>query len=186
MEQLWFTLALALLSWLISWLTGRNRRQMKKIPEGMGILCQPPGKRYVLYALGVMVVGIVAFFGALYIMDGAPESARPMWALCVAVALLTFVVCIVGGNWMAQECVYFGSERIQVNRAFREPKSIRWEEIGRIEGRFEHRITLYLLDGTKFLTVGEELVNYEGFCRVLKIKCPRQTRAYYWEHPKGR
>ena len=63
MEKLIFSLVLALVAWLISLLTGRNRRQLEKVPEGMAILCQPPGKRYVLYALGVVVMAVVLFFG---------------------------------------------------------------------------------------------------------------------------
>ena len=55
MSRLLFTLALAVVAWVISLITGGGRRQVAKIPEGMGILCQPPGKRYVLYALGVVV-----------------------------------------------------------------------------------------------------------------------------------
>ena len=39
----------------------------------MAILCQPPGKRYVLYAMGVLVFLFVMFFTVLFIMNGAPE-----------------------------------------------------------------------------------------------------------------
>ena len=45
MSRLLFTLALAVVAWVISLITGGGRRQVAKIPEGMGILCQPPGKR---------------------------------------------------------------------------------------------------------------------------------------------
>lgn len=102
MSRLLFTLALAVVAWVISLITGGGRRQVAKIPEGMGILCQPPGKRYVLYALGVVVAAVVAFFSVLYILDGAPEKARPMWALCIAAAILTMVVTTLGGNMMAR------------------------------------------------------------------------------------
>lgn len=179
MEKLFFTLVLALLAWLISLLTGRNRRQMKKVPEGMAILCQPPGKRYVLYALGVLVMAVVLFFGALYLMDGAPESGRGMWGLCIAAAVLNFVVCIVGGNMLAAECVYFDSEKLQINRAFRKPQVYQWKEIGTIRGNFDNTVTLYLPDGTKILTAGIGMVNYEVFCAVLKQECPGSTAEYY-------
>lgn len=56
MDRLLFALALVLTARSISLLTGRNRRQLQKVPEGMSILCQPPGKRYILYALGVVVM----------------------------------------------------------------------------------------------------------------------------------
>ena len=56
MEKLLFTLILVLTVGIIYLITGRNRRQINKIPEGMAILCQPPGKRYVVYALGVLAV----------------------------------------------------------------------------------------------------------------------------------
>lgn len=65
MDRLLFTLALALTAKWISLFTGRNRRQLQKVPEGMSILCQPPGKRYILYALGVVVMAVVLFFGGL-------------------------------------------------------------------------------------------------------------------------
>lgn len=179
MERLLFTLVLGLLAWLISLLTGRNRRQLAKVPEGMAILCQPPGKRYVLYALGVLVVGVVLFFGALYLMAGAPESARPMWVLCMAVALLTLMVCIAGGNMLAKDCVYFDDEKIQINRAFHKPQIYQWNEIGIVTGSFDSNITLYLLDETKLLTVGSSMVNYEYFCGMLKSTCPGSVREYY-------
>lgn len=188
MEKLLFTLALVLTAGLISLLTGRNRRQFQKIPEGMGILCPPPGKRYVLYALGVLVLAVVLFFSVLYIMDGAPENARLMWGLCIAAAVLNFVVCIAGGNIMAKECVYFNGEKIQVNHAFRKPQTYQWNEIRTIKGSFDKEISLYLLDGTKVLTAGIGLMNYEIFRAVLKTKCPAAVAEYYRlqtdEHPQ--
>ena len=64
MDRLLFALALVLTARSISLLTGRNRRQLQKVPEGMSILCQPPGKRYILYALGVVVMAVVLFLGS--------------------------------------------------------------------------------------------------------------------------
>ena len=98
MNRLIFILALAVLANIIFLITGRNRRQIKRIPPGMSILCQPPGKRYVLYALGVMVLVVVGFFSVLFVMDGAPEEAIGMWGLCVGMAVLVFVLTIFGGN----------------------------------------------------------------------------------------
>lgn len=179
MERLLFTLVLALTAWVIQRLAGGNRRQFAKVPEGMAILCQPPGKRYVLYALGGMVAGIVLFFGVLYILDGVPVAARPMWFLCAAVALLTLAVCIVGGNMLAEECVYFGDETLQVNRAFREPKIYRWHNVRTIRGSFDREITLYTFDGNKILTAGAAMLNYDVFFVVLKTKCPSAAADYY-------
>lgn len=188
MAKLLFALALVLTAGLISLLTGRNRRQFQKVPAGMGILCPPPGKRYVLYALGVIVAAVVAFFGVLYVMDGAPESARPMWDLCIALAVLNLVVCIAGGNIMARGCVYFDDEKLQVNHAFRKSQTYQWNEIRTIRGNFENAISLYLLDGTKALTAGNGLMNYEVFCAVLKAECPAAAAEYYRsqtdEHPQ--
>ncbi len=70
MQRIIFTLVLILVMGVIYLITGRNKRQIKRIPEGMGIVCQPPEKRYVMYALGVIVVVVVGFFTVLYIMDG--------------------------------------------------------------------------------------------------------------------
>ncbi len=179
MENLFFTLALALTAWLISFITGRGRRQVSKIPKGMGILCPPPGKRYVLYALGVLVFVFVSFFGVLYILDGAPKSARPMWGLCMAFAVITLVVCILGGNIMARECVYFNGEKLQIEKAFQKPQTYRWSEIRKISGSFDRAISLYLIDGTKILTADIGMVNYETFCAVLKAKCPAKAAEYY-------
>lgn len=181
MEKLLFSLALVLTAWLISLLTGRNRRQLEKIPEGMAILCPPPGKRYVLYALGVLVIAVVGFFGVLYILDGAPENARGMWGLCVGAAVLTLVVCIVGGNAMAKECVYFDEEKLQVNRAFRKPQTYPWSAVCTIRGSFDREISLYGHDDTKILVADIGMVHYEGFCGVLKAQCPAAIREYYRE-----
>lgn len=46
MGRLQSILVLALSVGVIYLVTGRNRRQRNKIPEGMWILCQPPGARY--------------------------------------------------------------------------------------------------------------------------------------------
>ena len=105
MEKLIFSLVLVLTAGIISLITGRNKRQLNRIPEGMAILCQPPGKRYVLYAMGVLVFLFVMFFTVLFIMNGAPENARFMWGLCVAMAVLLLFVTILAGNIMARDCV---------------------------------------------------------------------------------
>lgn len=76
MEKLLFTLILVLAVGIIYLITGRNRRQINKIPEGMAILCQPPGKRYLVYALGVLAVVFVGIFSILYIIDGAPGEGE--------------------------------------------------------------------------------------------------------------
>ena len=49
MDRLIFYLILVLTAGLISLITGRNKRQIRRIPEGMGIMCQPPGKRELLW-----------------------------------------------------------------------------------------------------------------------------------------
>ena len=70
MEKLIFSLVLLLTTKIIYLITGRNRRQIARIPKGMAILCQPPGQRYVAYAVGVFQLLFVAFFLVLYIKDG--------------------------------------------------------------------------------------------------------------------
>lgn len=75
MEKLIFSLVLLLTTKIIYLITGRNRRQIARIPKGMAILCQPPGQRYVAYAVGVFQLLFVAFFLVLYIKDGAPAEA---------------------------------------------------------------------------------------------------------------
>ena len=186
MSRLLFTLALAVVAWVISLITGGGRRQVAKIPEGMGILCQPPGKRYVLYALGVVVAAVVAFFSVLYILDGAPEKARPMWALCIAAAILTMVVTTLGGNMMARECVYFNGEELQIHRAFRKTQVYRWSDIRRISGSLDRILHLYLFDGTKILSVDVGMLNYDVFFLVLKKACPGAVADYYWEQTQER
>lgn len=181
MEKLLFTLVLVLLAGVISLLTGRNRRQLEKVPEGMAILCQPPGKRYLLYALGVFVFGFVMFFSVLFVMDGAPENARFMWGLCVAFAVLTLIVCIAGGNMMALDCVYFDGEKLQINKPFRKPQVFQWHEICKMTGSFDSTVNLYLLDGTKILTVGIGMVNHQLFFAMLKAKRPEIAAGYYRE-----
>lgn len=188
MERLIFTLALALTAGAIYQIAGRNRRQLNKVPEGMAILCQPPGKRYVLYALGVVVIAVVLFFSVLYIMDGAAEEARLMWGLCIVFALLTLTVTIAGGNMLAKDCVYFDGEKLQVEKPFHPSRTYRWTEIRTIRGSFDRSVSLYLLDGTKVLTADAGMVNYESFCVVLKNVCPGAATEYYrsqtYEQPK--
>ena len=142
MEKLLFTLILVLAVGIIYLITGRNRRQINKIPEGMAILCQPPGKRYVVYALGVLAVVFVGIFSILYIMDGAPREARGMWSLCVAMAILLLIVTIFAGNIMARECIYFNGDTIQIEKAFQKPRTVRWQEIRKIDGSFDNMVNL--------------------------------------------
>ena len=142
MEKLLFTLILVLTVGIIYLITGRNRRQINKIPEGMAILCQPPGKRYVVYALGVLAVVFVGIFSILYIMDGAPGEARGMWSLCVAMAILLLIVTIFAGNIMARECIYFNGDTIQIEKAFQKPRTVRWQEIRKIDGSFDNMVNL--------------------------------------------
>ena len=190
MEKLLFTLILVLAVGIIYLITGRNRRQINKIPEGMAILCQPPGKRYVVYALGVLAVVFVGIFSILYIMDGAPREARGMWSLCVAMAILLLIVTIFAGNIMARECIYFNGDTIQIEKAFQKPRTVRWQEIRKIDGSFDNMVNLYLSDGTKILTVGIGMVNYELFCDVLRKKRPETVAVYYrsqvYESPQKR
>lgn len=190
MEKLLFTLILVLTVGIIYLITGRNRRQINKIPEGMAILCQPPGKRYVVYALGVLAVVFVGIFSILYIMDGAPGEARGMWSLCVAMAILLLIVTIFAGNIMARECIYFNGDTIQIEKAFQKPRTVRWQEIRKIDGSFDNMVNLYLSDGTKILTVGIGMLNYELFCDALRKKCPETVAVYYrsqvYESPQKR
>lgn len=146
MEKLLFTLILVLAVGIIYLITGRNRRQINKIPEGMAILCQPPGKRYLVYALGVLAVVFVGIFSILYIIDGAPGEARGMWSLCVAMAILLLIVTIFAGNIMARECIYFNGDTIQIEKAFQKPRTVRWQEIRKIDGSFDNMVNLYLSD----------------------------------------
>lgn len=187
MDRLLFTLVLIVVAWIISFVTGRNRRQIDKIPEGMGILCQPPGKRYMLYALGVMVFVVVLFFHILYLMDGAPQNGRGMWGL-VALGVFFLGFMIFCGNMLARDCVYFNYEEIQIEKAFRKPRVVRWEEIRKIDGDFDNNIRLYLMDGTKILAADLGMVNYELFCKALKKSCPAVVAEYYrsqrYEHPQ--
>lgn len=60
MEKLPFTLALVLVAGLISLLTGRNRRQLEKVPEDMVILCPPPGRRAPAEVRSALWVGILS------------------------------------------------------------------------------------------------------------------------------
>ena len=149
MEKLIFSLVLVLTAGIISLITGRNKRQLNRIPEGMAILCQPPGKRYVLYAMGGTGISVCHVFYGLFIMDGAPENARFMWGLCVAMAVLLLFVTILAGNIMARDCVYFDDERIQIEKAFKKPKVYKWSEIRKVDGDFDNWINLYLGDGDK-------------------------------------
>lgn len=173
-----FSLVLALIAGLISLLTGRNRRQLQKIPKGMVILCQPPGKRYLLYAMGVLVFALVAFVSVLYILDGAPENARSMWGLCVGLAVFLLFVTILSGNMMAKDCVYFDREKLQIEKPFRKPRIVLWQEVRKIGGNFEREVRLYLADGTKALAADSGMVNYELFCGVLKENCPAAFDYY--------
>jgi len=178
MNKFIFSLVLALTAGAISLLTGRNRRQLQKIPKGMVILCQPPGKRYVLYALGVLVFALVAFFSVLYILDGAPEDARLMWGLCVALAVFLLFVTILGGNMMARDCVYFDREKLQIEKPFRKPRVVSWQVVRKIGGNFDREVRLYLADGTRVLAADSGMVNYELFCGVLKESCPGASSYY--------
>ena len=83
-------------------LTGRNRRQIEKIPEGMEILCEPPVRRYLVYALGVFVFLGIMLISVLYIMDGAPKEERGIWDVCVAMAIFILMLTMWIGNMISK------------------------------------------------------------------------------------
>ena len=143
-----------------------------------------------LTAQGVLAVVFVGIFSILYIMDGAPREARGMWSLCVAMAILLLIVTIFAGNIMARECIYFNGDTIQIEKAFQKPRTVRWQEIRKIDGSFDNMVNLYLSDRTKILTVGIGMLNYELFCDVLRKKCPETVAVYYrsqvYESPQKR
>lgn len=188
MEKLIFTLILIVIAGVIYLITGRNKRQINRIPEGMTILCEPPGKRYLVYALAVFVVLFVGFFNVLYIMDGAPGEARGMWTLSIAVTILSSGIMIFAGNAMARECTYFNEDQIQIERPFRKARIVKWHEIRKMKGSFDNMFHLYLMDGTKILTVHAGMVNYELFCNSFKKNSPDAVKGYYrtntYETPK--
>lgn len=80
---------------------------------------------------------------------------------------------------MARECTYFDRERIQIEKAFRKPRSYAWEEIRRIDGGFDSKVNLYLADGTKVFTADISMVNFETFCQMVKVQCPEAVKGYY-------
>ena len=55
MNKFLMKLMLLIIAGIIYLLTGRNRRQKEKIPDGMDILCDPPEQRYLVYAMGIFV-----------------------------------------------------------------------------------------------------------------------------------
>ena len=182
MEKLIFSLVLLLTTEIIYLITGRNRRQIARIPKGMAILCQPPGQRYVAYAVGVVQLLFVAFFLVLYIKDGAPAEARLMWSLLVITSILIFILMIFCGNVAGRDCVYFNSREVRIEKPFRKSRTFQWEEIRKVDGNFDNAVNLYLLDGTKVLTARLGMVNYDVFCDMIKKTCPEKIASYYRFH----
>lgn len=180
MGKLLFTFVLVITAGVIFILTGKNRRQIDKIPIGMTIVCQPPGRRYVLYALGAIAVGIVMIFSVFYIMDDNAKEAGMMWEICIIVAMLTFFIMIFAGNVMAKECIYFNDQTIQIEKAFHKSRLIKWDDIRKMSGSFDNTIHLYLANDSKILTVNIGMVNYEVFCVALKKKCPKIVKDFYF------
>lgn len=182
MEKLIFSLVLLLTTKIIYLITGRNRRQIARIPKGMAILCQPPGQRYVAYAIGVFQLLFVAFFLVLYIKDGAPAEARLMWSLLVITSILICMLLIFCGNVAGRDCVYFNSREVRIEKPFRKSRTFQWEEIRKVDGNFDNAVNLYLLDGTKVLTARLGMVNYDVFCDMIKKTCPEKIASYYCSH----
>lgn len=58
MNKFLMKLMLLIIAGIIYLLTGRNRRQKEKIPDGMDILCDPPEQRYLVYAMGIFAVAV--------------------------------------------------------------------------------------------------------------------------------
>ena len=168
MNKFLMKLMLLIIAGIIYLITGRNRRQKEKIPDGMDILCDPPEQRYLVYAMGIFVFLSVMVISVLYIRAGAPKEARMMWGLCVVMAVGILAVTIFSGNMMAKMCVYFNSELLYIERPFHETRVFKWYEIQKIEGKYGSTIHLYHLDGTKILTVYAKMVNYKHFCEVLQ------------------
>ena len=126
MNKFLMKLMLLIIAGIIYLITGRNRRQKEKIPDGMDILCDPPEQRYLVYAMGIFVFLGVMVISVLYIRAGAPKEARMMWGLCVVMAVGILAVTIFSGNMMSKMCVYFNSELLYIERPFHETRVFKW------------------------------------------------------------
>ena len=161
-------LGLALFIFLIS---GRNKRELKKIPEGMYIFTKNPMMRYIMYALGLLIFIFVGGAGALcYIMDGV-EDAGIWFYFCMALGILDPLICFLGGYLMYSSHIFFDDEKLLLGRAFRTPSQLTWYEIGEIRIKDHQFFVLYDRDGKPRVKTYIGMVNYDLFLQTALRHC---------------
>ena len=161
-------LGLALFIFLIS---GRNKRELKKIPEGMYIFTKNPMMRYIMYALGLFIFVFVGGGGVrCYIMDGV-EDAGIWFYICMALGILDPLICFLGGYLMYSSHIFFDDDKLLIGRPFHTPLRLTWYEIGEMRMKDRQSFVLYDRDGKPRVKAYIGMVNYDIFLRTAQRHC---------------
>lgn len=165
-------LAMLLLALILYLIFGRNKRELSRIPQGMDMFGINPMMRYVLYALGIFMLIFVLCMVWLCYMGGGFEEAGGMMVLCVCMAVVLFVICLVGGHVMYASHIFFDDECLIIGRAFRAPIKMTWQEIRRMELRGRNQFRLYDQFGDCCVKAYRgNTVNYERFYQAALRQC---------------
>lgn len=169
MKRLLFILILAAIALLLFLIGGKRER--KKIPAGMTILCQNPFLRYVLYALGVFLFLFTE--GACYIgyRLGGAKDAGIWFSVCAVLGALVPLLLFLCGYTIYARHIFFNEEKLLIGRVFRAPLRLSWREIG--EMRRTDRQSFVLLDRGGKIVVNAycTMVNYALFLQTAERHC---------------
>ena len=151
---------------------GGNKRELSRIPQGMEMFGMNPMMRYVLYALGVFMLLFVLGMAWLCYIDGGFEEAGGMMVLCICMAVVLLIICLVGGHIMYESHIFFNDECIIIGRAFRTPIKLTWQEIRRMDVKNQNHFLLYDQFGNcRVNAYRGNTVNYERFYQVALKQC---------------
>ena len=171
MERLIMYVILIGLALFIFLISGRNKRELKKIPEGMNIFTKNPMMRYIMYALGLFIFVFVGGVGVLcYIMDGV-EDAGIWFYICMALGILDPLICFLGGYLMYSSHIFFDDEKLLLGRPFRAPLRLTWYEIGEMKMKDRQSFVLYDRDGKPRVKAYIGMINYDIFLRTAQRHC---------------
>ncbi len=155
------------LAFILYLIFGRNKREKKSVPVGMQLLAMSPMFRYVMYAMGVIMVLFGIFFTFMAI---AWDSEIAMGIILLLIHAFTGGMFFLAGYAFYSCHIFFDEEKLIIGKFFRSPDTLKWEEVGRADFK-KTRVLLYDIKGKKRAGASSGMVGYEKFRAIAKKKC---------------
>lgn len=168
MTRLIFFLFIYMIGMGIYYAAGKNKRQLREVPQGMYILCMPPQIRFTVYALSIFLFLFVMSFATICILSGGAEDAGIWLIICIVLAFVMLGVGGIFGYVCFKNRVCFNDDKIQIDRAFAQSKTFFWYEVTNVKFKKDSFIILYDIDGNVILKADCNMLNYDIFSQKVR------------------